>query len=231
MSMYKNSKFKLMYGSNKVKALMFGNSKVWSGASVVSYYDGDTLLGTEEVDEGSDVLHPNISTSKSGYTLVGWTYNDENVTSLVASGEPMTIKAVYVANSITIASGYLNDWGWNGSQFVPYYVQSVWNTDYISGSAIAWDGGYWRQLKATSNFTLNKGYYQTASASFNYGGAKYGEYYSGAPYYAIDGVKTTSASLDNGNHSLYVYQAIDDEKISIAFYITSITLSNPIAWT
>jgi len=222
---------KFTLDGEKVKKWTHNGVKIWSGASVVSYYDGTTLLGTEEIDEGSDVLHPSISTSKEGYTLVGWEYNGENVTSLVATGEPMTIKTVYVANSITIASGSLNGWTWNGSVFYPTYVTSVWNTNYISGSAIAWDGGYWTQLSATSNFTLNKGYYQTASASFSYDGAKYGEYYSGAPTYRIDGVSTLSKSLDNGSHSLYVFQAIDDEKVSVAFFIRSITLSNPTPWT
>jgi len=223
---------KWTHNGSKVKKWIHNGVRVWSGASLVSYYDdAGVLKGTKEVDEGSDVLRPDIDMSKAGYTHVGWKYNSEVITELVATGDPMTLNAIYVPNTLTVASCELNGWTWNGYVFYPTYVQSVWNTNYISGSAIAWDGGYWTQISDTKTFSLNKGYYQTASASFNYAGAKYGEYYSGAPDYKIDGVKALSASLDNGNHSLYVYQFIGDEKVSVAFFITSVTLSNPRAWT
>ena len=121
---------KMIYNSQKVKKWIHNGVKVWSGATVVYYYSGSTLLGTVEVDEGNDVLRPSgISTAKSGYTMIGWaTSNSESsiVTSLKASGETMTLYAIYLPNSYTAVSASHSLGG--GSSI------SLQDTKYISGS-------------------------------------------------------------------------------------------------
>ena len=99
----------------------------------VSYYDGSTLLGTKRYSRGRDVLHPSLTMpTKSGYTFIGWaTTNSEDdwVGTLVATNEPITLYAIYIANSITVVS--------NGSNL---------NSKYVSGTFSAWTDPHWIPL-------------------------------------------------------------------------------------
>ena len=69
----KNFKLKHVYiGDTKLRKSFCGDTKIWSGASIVNYYSGNELLGTREIDEGLNVLNPSIIPSKAGYTFLGW---------------------------------------------------------------------------------------------------------------------------------------------------------------
>ena len=203
--------------------------KVWSGASEVSYYDGNTLLGTAEVDEGEDVLHPSINTTKSGYTLYGWATakgSENRVESLTATGDPMVLYAIYIANSITVAQ---ND--------------RILDSKYVSGALTASTTAHWNTTNASAGFTINLGKYQNAqinarvdtasndTGNLNVGGGSV----DGANI--IDWLQSgRSASktfnIGNGGHSLGVWAvAYDDYRQTCWIHTQWITLSNPIAWT
>lgn len=150
------SKVKFYLGSNKVKAIYKGSTKVWSGASIVSYYDGTTLLGTEEVEEGEDVLHPDIDTTKANYTLYGWSTspNGQRVTQMVANGEAMSLYAIYLPNTITVCVSARS-----GSSA----TVSVWNSKYMSGSAYVIQESNGQSLTASANFSITLNEYQNSS--------------------------------------------------------------------
>lgn len=200
--------------------------KIWSGATLVSYYDGDTLLGTEEVDEGEDVLRPNIDTTKQGYTLVGWsTTGDESdiVTELTAQGDTMTLYAVYFANSITVVS--------NGT---------ILNSRYASGSCAISQGIYWSNNTWYASFSLNKGKYQNGTIVANASFANAGTGNLNVGKASLDGVEfascegggsgTRSISASNGSHSLALWLISYDNYTQNGSVSVTITLSNPKAW-
>lgn len=230
------SKVKFYLGDKKVKSIYQGSTKVWSGASLVSYYDGATLIGTEEVEEGEDVLHPSFSTSKSGYTLYGWrlSNNDtDRIETLTATGEPMTIYAYYLPNSNVIASGYIS-----GNSF----VQSVWNPNYLSGQSALSTYVAWNNKTVSGSFSLNKGRYGTASVTVSdyfenkgtgnlgVGEARFDGTLIGSP---IEGGSRHSKTftVNAGSHSLSLYViSYGDYTQSGVMGVTNITLTNPQAW-
>lgn len=90
-------------GSNVVqkikKAYVWKNGayhQVWSGASLVKYYDGSLLLETKEIDEGNDVLGA-YTPSKTNNDFVGWslTKGGSKLNTLKATGEPIALYAIY----------------------------------------------------------------------------------------------------------------------------------------
>lgn len=99
---------RLYFGNQKIKAVYFGTQKVWSGASLVTYYNGSTLLGTVEIDEGNTVLEPSYHPRKTNKFLIGWNTNPsatEPLEELVADGEPITLYAIFAD---AVASGSLS---------------------------------------------------------------------------------------------------------------------------
>lgn len=208
--------------------------KVWSGATKVFYYDGETLMGMEEADEGKDVLHPSFSTTKSGYTLCGWKLSQSDTTrveSLTAIGDTMTLYALYLPNTLTIASGYFE---WVGSGADVTYHSTAWNTQYLSGSPNV-DAELWYRggdLTNTSTFTLNKGYYSTASARVGHEGRA--DYHIGNfDGSNIGGGSSVTKTIDNGTHTMkarvYANDGSQTWQVSRTG-VLSIVLSNPIAW-
>ena len=207
-----NAKPKLMYGNSKVK-LMYGSTKLYSSGSAVSYYDGATLIGTLDVDEGLDVLHPDLPLSKDGYTLVGWKYNDERVETLAANGESMAVYAIYLPNTLVVAKGVVG----TGS-----YTQQIYDANYISGSIgnsdrVSWGNGY-----VSATFTVNAGLYQTVSGTTSVNGGGHGFHiYEVTPDVTKSGTYTVSSYFDSAGEGTY-YCAVG---------VNQITLSNPRAWT
>ena len=208
--------------------------KVWSGASEVSYYDGNTLLGIEEVDEGEDVLHPSIDTTKSGYTLYGWTTvkgSDERVTSLLATGEPMTVYAIYLPNTLTVFSG---------DRIGTKFDFSIKNTKYVNGGFIAVAARAAYIIGAgpsdgSASFSITLNAYQQASVTGRGNAGGYGitsdehAYYDGTDYVDANFNRTHTVS---GEHLLSAHGHADNNQalLDVAIWIKNITLSNPIAW-
>ena len=220
------SKVKFYLGDKKVKLIYQGSIKVWSGASVVSYYDGATLMGTEEVEEGEDVLHPSFNTAKSGYTLYGWSTTSGSETrkeSLAATGEPMILYAIYIVNSLTVVSA--------GNILQPQYVSGNCKIDqYIRWSNNNWGAG----------FSLDKKKYQSGSivANANFPNAGTGNLEVGRA--SLDGVQFISAeggssgsrniAANNGSHSLSLFLISYGDYLQTGNVFVTITLTNPIAW-
>ena len=214
--------------------------RVWSGASEVSYYDGDTLLGMEEVDDGADALHPSVDTTKSGYTLYGWSTKknpttDDRVTTYLADGDPKTLYAIYVPNSIVVASGYIASFN--------SFATSKWDSKYVSGSNALHLERTWSSEEQTATFSLNKGVYQNASVTVSdyYGNQDTGNLNVGSARF--DGTllsdwnthgsshSKTFNNVANGSHSLQLYViSYDYYKQDAIMGVTNITLSNPEAW-
>lgn len=227
---------KVFKGTSKVKYIYKGTTKVWSGASVVSYYDGNTLIGTEEVDEGLDILHPSFSTAKEGYTLYGWTNvadSDERITVATATGEPMTLYAIYLPNTLTVISGTVSN------NNTPTYSRTVFNTKFVSGNpatnAEEWYASIDSTKQTSASITLDKKYYQTAKVTVKgltrgYGHGKF----DGHTVVEGDSVSDTytNNNLSNGSHTItsYVYVNYSGTWIICCTGITSLTLTNPIAW-
>lgn len=212
-----------------------GFKRVWSGASVVSYYDGNTLIGTEEVDEGEDVLHPSFALpQKTGYTLYGWRVNPndlDRVETLLATGEPMTVYAYYVPNSIVVAKG-----SFSGTN----YMKSIWNTDYVSGDASAEGNTSGQPVWFGCSFNINWRWYQNASLTVRTAKNKDGQahYLSGsvngvtftAPYSTSSAQTTVTPNNGNNNLSAYLAQEYGEGWAYGAIGVLNVTLSNPIAW-
>lgn len=227
----------LKIGDLKGCKIYEGDDLIWAGASEVSYYDGNTLLGTEEVDEGDDVLHPSFSTSKLGYTLYGWTQTSGSttrVTSLTATGEPMTLYAIYTPNTVTAVS--------NGT---------ITDAEYVSGNVSATAIGNYNQSTASASFNLSKGRYQTATctvyaefdnhntANLDLGDVTFNGVnvlgYDTDGWISWDQGNTSGSQVYNineGTHTLFVRAiAYNDYSQRGDISVSSLVLSNPIEWT
>lgn len=222
-------------GLTKIKAGYMYESgewnKVWSFGSEVSYYDDDTLIGKEDVDEGHDVLHPSLTMpAKENYTFCGWALENgtyDNVTELVATGQPMTLYAMYLPNSINVVS----------------------NSRYVSGSTStsasatpAYQGG--TDLDSSTSFTLNMREYRnnvvTVHQSNIYSGYEDNDQPWG--YGQLDGSDVaknssrTFTNIANGTHTLRTIGHTANESEArntqeLRCYVSSLVLSNPLEWT
>lgn len=211
--------------------------RVWSGSSEVSYYDGDTLLGTEEVEDGADCLHPSVSTAKANYTLYGWATKknpkpSDRVTSLLADGDAKTLYAIYVPNSIVVVSASV----WRDAAENPHYQLNTQDTEYVTGNTVM-EASKWYStgsFEGSTGFSLNKGIYQNASCSMWSGIRDYGEtYFDNVLQVKGDGASGyTSKSLNNGYHTIrcYGWANHSDSWAICLLGVTNLTLSNPIAW-
>lgn len=224
---------KWTHDGEKVKKWIHNDVKVWSGASVVSYYDGANLIGIEEVDEGLDVLHPTIDVSKDNYTLVGWKYNSDSVTELVATGEPMTINAVYAPNILVVYKA--ND---ATDSYWANISEAIRNSDYISGTPICgaggyntWGGGDEQPKEGSTSFSIKSlGVYKNATVVIKtYRGAT-----SGSTTFRYNGSNTSGGTYNYTgpvSASLYAHTyAAYGSWASVSIYASSITLSNPKGW-
>ena len=197
-----------------------------SVGAIISYYDGATLLGKKNVPSGNDVLHPSITMpTKTGYTFVGWATSNsitDWVGTLVSTGSSMSLYAIYEPTSKTVESG------------------GTWNTDYASGNyeIVAVSQGVYDSSSGTFNINLRR--YQNSAVSFwsekytvdmqGYGHNEGGHFWVDSSAYS------SSPTINNlsGSHTYstsayadWVYDKYEKETVRI----TSITLSNPIAWT
>lgn len=221
---------KFTHDGIKVKKWIHNDVKVWSGASTVTYYSGSTILGTREVDEGEDVLHPDIDTAKSGYTLVGWTkaVNPSEIAvraeTLVATGEPIDLYAIYAPNSKTVAwGGYDN--GYSGGKDGTYVSGGI----YTEGSVWYNEGAYFSN---STYFSVNLFNYQTASLRldkhfgpvgvFNQSGRYNGEEINSGKVYTYHNNFGGTIFVDGEGGSWYG---------SSEAWVSNLTLSNPKAWT
>lgn len=161
-----NTKLKWYFGNTKLKSFFHGDDKVWTGASPVSYYEGNVLRATIDVDEGTDVLHPNLSMVKSGYTFVGWalTNGGERVETLVATGEPMSLYAIFVPDTLVISSFTLRKAQYSTGYFV-YIENQHRDSRYLSADPWVHISA-WGEGPATADsqtFTLDMKEYQNVS--------------------------------------------------------------------
>ena len=198
--------------------------------TIVYYYKGEQLLEIEIVPMNIDVLHPSITMpTETGYTFIGWSLTrDESgfVDNLVAVGEFMTLHAIYLPTTITVASS------------------SVWNTKYVGGTKSISLYRTWSSEEATAVFSLNMGRYQSGTITVNasFPAHDTGNLMTGRA--RLDGVTflegdaaagRTSASrtitATNGNHSMYLY-VISYNNYQQEGYVgvSNIELSNPQEW-
>lgn len=225
-------KVKFMLGDKKVKYIYRGSTKVYSSGSIVSYYDGNTLLGTEEIEEGLDVLHPDIDTSKANYTLIGWgtsTDLSSMVLTMNATGEPITLYALYMPNELTVAIGALtNNAGWTT------YGVSVQNSRYVSGAlgCTAQRSGYIAgggSVSASATFSIDLGLYGLATIVWDCATGN-----GDVQWFTFDGVnleRGTKQVTVSGSHSMSTGGSTPSNSwTSTSIGITRITLSNPTPW-
>lgn len=197
--------------------------------AIISYYDGSTLLGKKNVPKGKDVLHPSITMpTKSGYTFVGWaTSNSEDdwVSTLVATGQPMSLYAIYASNSKTVVSGSIS-----GGTYPAYSLVSSDET-YATGT-FGCRGEKWYQPGTGStsvSFTLDKKFYQTATVTL-------GRDCWGDGSQTFDGSSFsngTSKTINSGSHTIWASATLGTEGAwSLnAVGVISLVLTNPTAWT
>lgn len=197
-----------------------------SVGAIISYYDGATLLGKKNVPSGNDVLHPSITMpTKTGYTFVGWATSNSITDwkgTLVSAGTAMSLYAIYEPTTKTVENG------------------GTWDADYASGNyqIVAESQGVYSS--ASGSFNINLRRYQNSAVSFwsekytvdmeGYGHNEGGSFnidstpYSGSPTVNnLSGSHTYSTSA----YADWVYDKFERKTIRIS----SITLSNPIAWT
>lgn len=205
---------KFTHNGQKVKKWIHNGVKVWSNGAEVSYYDGTNLLGTFDVEEGLDVLHPPIDTSKADYTLVGWALSDRSldiVEEMVASDKPINLYAVYLPNTLVVAQGDVG---------TVWYTQQIKDERYISGSLGS-------EKKVTSGndyvsctFTVNARFYQTVSGATKVNGSGSGWHQNDVTPSITKSGTYTASSIFVGNNGTY----------TCVVGVTKITLSNPKAW-
>lgn len=213
-----------------VKKWTHDGVKVYSSGSVISYYNGSTLLGTKEYDEGADVLRPGYSPTKSGYTFVGWskTRNGSRVTTLVAGSEPISLYAVFVANSLTILRASLTFSGVN-----PVYEVQSYDSNYISepvhAAATGWYNGAWN-TEDTQSMYVSMGLYRTMTVEAIGNGF-------GGIQAKIDGTdcfgKTITKTYSTGRYITMYAKGSHSDPGSwhlVRCGCTSIVLSNPPKW-
>ena len=208
--------------------------KANGGGAKITYYDNTTELGYEYVASGQDVLHPSITMpTKSGKTFIGWsTTTSENnwVGTLTANGQPMNLYAIYVPNALTVASGSVTDP--HGLGWASY--SGTYNSKYISGSigCTADRAGYYigaGDATASASFSIIFNEYQNATLSW-----AIGEGAGSSHDWIFDGVSTSggSKSTTSSVHSMSTSgHCSGSDSTSTSIGITSITLSNPRAWT
>lgn len=221
---------KLYIGSAKVKKVYKGTTKVWNSGYPISYYYGNTLLGVEDVEENADVLHPSITMpTRENYTFCGWTLENgsyNKVTELVAT-EPMNLYAMYLPNSINAVS----------------------NSRYISGSTYAsasatpaYQGG--QPLNSSASFVLNMHEYQNNSVTVVcqalYSGWVDNNQPSGNGKFDSSTISkngsSTFTNISSGTHTVKTegHTANEGEARNtqeLRCYVSTLTLSNPVAWT
>ena len=197
----------------------------------VAYYDGSTLIGTARYTKGKDVLHPPLTMpTKTDYTFVGWTDTPgslDKVTTLVSDRTPITLYAIYLPNSINV----------------------VGNSRYISGSTYtsnsatpAYTGG--QGLDSSVSFTLNMHEYQNNSVvvvcQALYSGHVDNDQPSGNGKFDGNIIyknnSATYANVANGTHTVKTEGHTANESDArntqeLRCYVSSLTLSNPLAWT
>lgn len=222
-------------GLTKIKAGYMYESgewnKVWSFGSEISYYDDDTLIGKEDVDVGRDVLHPSLTMpTKENYTFCGWTLENgtyDKVTELVATEQPMTLYAMYLPNSIS----------------------ALGNARYISGSTYTseahtpyMEGG--QPLDSSVSFTLNMHEYQNNSVvvvcqALYAGGIDNDQPWGYGMLDSYEIPKNSSrnySNIANGTHTVRTVGHTANESDArltqeLRCYVSSLVLSNPVAWT
>lgn len=232
ISLYKNGEYEKIRNVYLYKDGIY--QRVWTGASIVTYYDGEDIMGVEEVDEGEDALHPSFSTAKAGYTLYGWKLapdDQSRVEQKLGTGEPFSLYAYYVPNTLVILSCNI--------------VQALWcsrteisrNTNYISGKPYADVGmamyghnyGAWAENSGSCYVALNE--YQNATVAWKFATGN-GDFHSAK----INGANVSGSGSFNlmasGNISFYAKGYAPAESwVSSICGATQITLSNPTPWT
>lgn len=207
--------------SYRVKKWINDGITILKSGCVVSYYNGTSLIGSREYDEGTDVLRPGFSPTKSGYTFVGWskTKNGTRVTSLTASGESMTLYAVFAINSLNVASGHLE----NGPTWIIDSIDSA----YVTGDLIHVNESYGESSEKTTYFTVTKGIYSTAKITF--GGASADNVLT-FRMDGVDRVADTAYTISAGRHSIYSHVFPNDHYERKLIGVKSLILSNPTKW-
>lgn len=133
-----NSKIsKVFMGNTKIKKIFYGTDLVFSGGTAVSYYKGNTLLGTEEVDEGETALSPSSAiTSKlnpgTDNFFAGWSLTDGGEVVKTLNGnddiETINLYAVIIPKVLTIYSANVL-YGDRTSLAEAHYT--IWNKSYV----------------------------------------------------------------------------------------------------
>lgn len=235
ISLYKDGEFKKIRNAYLYKDGIY--QRVWTGASIVTYYDGEDIMGVEEVDEGADALHPSFSTAKAGYTLYGWKLapdDQSRVEQKLATGEPFSLYAYYVPNTIVICASSRSGSG---------ATVSIWNPRYINGSAWVKSESYGQSIVQTASFYIALNEYQNSTIrlwthEYTIDEQGYGHDYTGSM--GIDSYNTTQYHdgdvLYNwsGNHTMRIHAFPNwgngERFMRSTGGLANVTLSNPIAW-
>lgn len=176
--------------------------------------------------------------NKTGYTHVGWTGygGTERFETKVATGEPMALYALWLPNSLVVLSATIGNWTSDSAYWHYQYNRQVFNTKYVSGTTdntvmVHWSG----QSSTATNFTIKKGLYGTAMATFNLshapqdvGALDWGQGYVDDASVAKG---NSTRELSNGVHTMRCFaQAYGDYRERVVICITNITLTNPTKW-
>lgn len=142
---------KVFMGETKIKKIFYGTDLVFSGGTVVSYYKGNDLLGTEDVDEGETALSPSPAiTNKlnpgAGNFFAGWSLTDggEVLTHLDGNDDVEEIKlyAVIMSNILVVYDSKLGPIADSGGISDQY---TIWNKDYVKVTNTSYEdiSKYW----------------------------------------------------------------------------------------
>ena len=215
------AKPKRMYiGGLKAKKVYCRGERVWSAGSIVTYICNGVNY-QEEIEDGNTVLSPTTFTPiLDDATFLGWSLSPDDTTiqtSLVMSGEPITLYAVFQYANTTISplvSNYSSEYTSPSGIICNLTNANINTSKYYKatvqfGSIDAYVDPNWSP-NGSMGIYLNGGGGSTRIAyTYNKNGEQYDKYQTNNPSYTVIFTQTS------GNTKLYISASSSESRVGL----------------